>query len=350
MTNLLSTMLLGRTKASAVALAGALSLTGCISPVAGPGGNYTKPIGNAPVTANPTPYSKGLVCMGQYARGTNIRAPRIAVGRILDYTGKADIEGGRRVTQGASLMAMSAFAKAGARLVERFDTSVSELELKYANNKLIGEGGQSNFRKIQAGSIPGSDFYLVGGITELNYNIRSVGADAFVGDTDATDPKGTFGAKLFVINVGLDLRLVETQTLEVVDVISYQKQIIGRELSAGVFDFLNGNIFDVGVGGRAQEPIQLAVRSVIERAVLEMSSNLYGAPSQDMCAAETNFASLTNGSTGDFARGSASIDEYNAVTRTDPSHGHAKRDPGVSGKTGLLGFLRGKSDSETDSE
>ena len=235
-------------------------LAGCVSPIAGPGGNYTTPIGSAPVTANPTPYSKGLVCMGQFARQSRVPAPRIAVGRILDYTGKADIEGGRRVTQGASLMAMSAFAKSGARLVERFDTSVSELELKYANNKLIGEGAKSDFRQIEAGSIPGSDFYLVGGITELNYNIRSVGGEAFVGDLDAEDAKGTAGAKLFVINVGLDLRLVETKSLEVVDVISYQKQIIGRELYFGIFDFANGNVFDVGVGGRAQETIKLAVR------------------------------------------------------------------------------------------
>jgi len=339
MTNL-SSLLLGRAKASAVALAGAMTLTGCISPVAGPGGNYTSPIGNAPVTANPTPYSEGLVCMGKYARATNIRAPRVAVGRILDYTGKADVEGGRRVTQGASLMAMSAFAKAGARLVERFDTSVSELELKYANNKLIGEGGQSNFRKIQAGSIPGSDFYLVGGITELNYNIRSVGIDAFVGDQDFDDPKGTAGAKLFVINVGLDLRLVETQTLEVVDVISYQKQIIGRELSTGVFDFLNGNVFDVGVGGRAQEPIQLAVRSVIERAVLEMSSNLYAAPSDDVCGSISDEMIASNSATGNYARGSGSLEAYNGATREDPNHGHTKRDK--SGKeTGIMSWLRG---------
>ncbi|MEH6723040.1 MAG: aminotransferase class V-fold PLP-dependent enzyme, partial [Qipengyuania sp.] len=44
-------------------------------------------------------------------------APRIAVGRINDYTGQIAPEGGTRVTQGAALMAMSAFAKAGARLV-----------------------------------------------------------------------------------------------------------------------------------------------------------------------------------------------------------------------------------------
>ena len=73
-----------RKRLSGAVLAGAMLATGCVSPVAGPGGNYTDPIGNAPVTANPTPYSKGLVCMGHYARQSGYAAPRIAVGRILD--------------------------------------------------------------------------------------------------------------------------------------------------------------------------------------------------------------------------------------------------------------------------
>jgi curli production assembly/transport component CsgG/holdfast attachment protein HfaB len=146
-------------------------------------------------------------------------------------------------------MAITALAKAGVQLVERFDTSVSELELKYANNKLISDeldaGVNGDYRRIRAGQVPGSDFYLVGGITELNYNIRSSGIEAFGGDTSPRDFKGNLGGRLFVMNVGLDLRLVETKTLEVVDVISYQKQIIAREVSVGVFDFLNGNIFDI---------------------------------------------------------------------------------------------------------
>ena len=322
---------LGRKKATGAVLAGAMLATGCVSPIAGSNGMYANPIGSAPVTANPTPYSEGLVCMGLYARSSGYRAPRIAVGRILDYTGKADVEGGRRVTQGASLMAISAFAKSGARLVERFDTSVSELELKYANNKLIGDDVPQDFRKIEAGSIPGSDYYLVGGITELNYNIRSVGGDAFIGDTDAMDPKGSIGAKMYVINVGLDLRLVETETLEVVDVISYQKQIIGREVSLGVFDFANGNVFDVGVGGRAQEPIQLAIRSVVERAVLEMMANLYAVPSSDVCS-QTAGAISTNSVTGDFVPRGAPLEEYNGPSREVASNWHSRRDSALRGR------------------
>ena len=212
------------------------------------------------------------------------RPVRIAVGQIADYTGKAEADGsGRKVTAGAALMAMSALNKAGVHMVERFDTSVAEMELKYANNKLIGDDQHPNpapgdFRKIIAGSIPGSDYYIVGGITELNFNIRSENANGNGGGTATNATTGTAGGSLYVMNVGLDMRLVNTNTLEVADVISYQKQIIGRQISAGVFDFLGTNFFDVSVGESALEPIQLAVRSVIERATLEMITRIYRAP------------------------------------------------------------------------
>ncbi len=87
--------------------------------------------------SNGTPYSRSLVCLANYSGGSG--APRIAVGQIADYTGKYEADGsGRKITQGAALMAISALSKAGVRLVERFDTGLAELELKYANNKLIG--------------------------------------------------------------------------------------------------------------------------------------------------------------------------------------------------------------------
>ena len=255
----------------------AAALAGCISPIPTASGRYTAPIGGSPVITNETPYSNALRCLGRYTAG---RPLRVAVGQIADYTGKYESDNsGRKITQGAALMAMSALSKAGVPLVERFDTSVAEMELKYANNKLIGDEQQDgDFRKIMAGSIPGSDYYLVGGITELNFNIRSEGVNGDGGGTATNAVKGTVGASMYVMNVGLDLRLVNTNTLEVVDVISYQKQIIGRQISAGVFDFLGQTFFDASVGESALEPIQLAVRSVIERATLEMVSRLYHTP------------------------------------------------------------------------
>lgn len=265
------------------ALAMAVALTGCVSANAGSDGRYTSPIGNAPVITNETPYSDALRCLARHVPSSTT-ATRIAVGNIRDYTGKAEADGtGMKLTQGASLMAMSALGKAGVPLVERYDTSITELELKYTNNKLIGDGAEDDYRKIYAGEIRGSDYYLVGGITELNFNIRSGGLNAGFAEGGDMGAAANASASTYVMNIGLDLRLVNSRTLEVVDYVSYQKQIVGREIRAGVFDFFGGNLFSIGAGTSAQEPIQLAVRSVVERAVLKMLVPLYGANPAD-CA------------------------------------------------------------------
>ncbi|MDI7774154.1 holdfast anchoring protein HfaB [Asticcacaulis sp. EMRT-3] len=304
-----------------------MALSGCMTPSVHADGNYKTPIGRSPVTANPTAYSDALVCLGAYAREHHLASPRLAVGRISDYTGKVSLEGGREITQGASLMAMTALAKAGARQVERFDTSVGELELKYANNKLITDDAVANpnhpadYRKIMAGQVAGSDFFIVGGITELNYNIQSSGLDAYAGDTKNTGIKGLYSGRTYVMNVALDLRLVDTRTLEVVDVISYQKQIVGREIQAGVFDILNGNIFDIDGGQGALEPMQLAVRAMIERATLEFMANLYGVSGPDICLDPKNdfLENATMGPTGGLTPAYNNLETNNASTRADPT-------------------------------
>jgi curli production assembly/transport component CsgG/holdfast attachment protein HfaB len=324
---------LSRRKPTAMLAAAAMTLSACVSPTAGPSGRYARPIGNAPVTANPTPYSSALVCLGQYARQHGLTAPRIAVGRIADYTGKEEADGsGRKLTQGASLMAISALAKAGAPLVERYDTSVSELELKYANNKLIsdlpGAAPQApvDYRKIHAGQVPGSDFYLVGGITELNFNIRSSGAEFDGAKTSTAGLGATLTGNLFVMNIGIDLRLVNTRSLEVVDVISYQKQIIGRQVGIGVFDVLNGNTFNISAGEGALEPLQLGVRAVIERAVLEMMANLYGAPGPEVCLESDPLGPGVTGLTGGYTPAYNNVGSNNGQTRDNPSRWDAARD------------------------
>jgi curli biogenesis system outer membrane secretion channel CsgG len=326
MTKIKSGKKLAATLASLAALS--VALTGCMTtPGVNAQGNYKNPIGKAPVTANPTAYSDALVCLGSYARAHRLASPRLAVGRISDYTGRASLDGGREITQGASLMAMTALAKAGARQVERFDTSVGELELKYANNKLITDDAVANptrpadYRKIMAGQVAGSDFFIVGGITELNNNIRSAGVDAYAGDTKDTGVKGMFYGRTLVMNVALDLRLVDTRTLEVVDVISYQKQIVGKEVKAGVFDVLNGNIFDISGGQGALEPMQLAVRAMIERATLEFMANLYGAPGPEVCLDSQNdfLYNDTLGATGGLTPAYDNLETNNAGTRANPT-------------------------------
>ncbi|CAN5233593.1 holdfast anchoring protein HfaB [soil metagenome] len=317
--------------------AGALGLSACVSTSAGPRGQYTTPVGNAPVTSNPTPYSVALGCLAQYAVGNNLASPRIAIGRIEDRTGKEEADGsGRKITQGASHMAMSAFAKAGARLVNRYDTSVSELELKYANNKLItddvaAQRGQANdYRKIYAGQVQGSDFNLTGAITEVNFNIRSVGGDASGGEQQATGLKGRIGSRVFVMNVAIDLQLNDTVSQEVVDVISYQKQIVGYEVGVGLFDFLNGNIFDLSAGEAGLEPVQLAVRAMIERAAVEIMANLYGASGPEVCLKSDPLGGVrTAGLTGGYTPAYNNLRTNNAQTREEPNRWNAARDPDV---------------------
>jgi len=317
-------------------LLAALTLEGCISPVADRVGRYTAPIGGAPVISNETPYSTALRCMAAYTRQHPVR---IAVGQIADYTGKLESDGsGRKVTAGAALMAMSALSKSGVNLVERFDTSVAEMELKYANNKLIGAQNSQpgDFRKIMAGSIPGSDYYVVGGITELNFNIRSQNASGEGGGTATNAVKGTVGGSLYVMNVGLDLRLVDTNSLEVVDVISYQKQIIGRQISAGVFDFLGANFFDASLGESALEPIQLAVRSVIERAMLEMVIRISHTPANACAALGTSADPLA----GADDRPAPTDLAYNKETANEPPRQNPDRIPGPDQPVAVL-RLRG---------
>lgn len=257
-----------------LAAAAVLALGACTSPVP-INGKYAEPLGTAPVIDNPTPYTQALYCLGHTIsrQGSPFM---LAVGKVDDYTGKDDLETGRRLTQGAALMVMSALGKAGIPLVERFDTSVTEMELKYANNKLIGDGN-GPYRKIMSGSLPGSTHHIVGGITEINYNIRSNSAD---GLWDLLS--GSF--QLYVLNVALDLRLIETESLRVKRVVSYQKQVLGREVRAGLFEFFGSKLLDIGLGERSLEPIQLAVRSVIERGVYQMVQELYNVPASQ-CAA-----------------------------------------------------------------
>ena len=110
----------------------------------------------------------------------------------------------------------------------------------------------------------------------MNANIHSSGADLLGGASDITGVKATLSHKNYVMNVAIDLRLVDSKSQEVVDMVSYQKQIIGTEKSAGIFDFFHGNIVDLSGGNSGTEPLHLAVRALVERGVFEFTASLYG--------------------------------------------------------------------------
>ncbi len=244
------------------------------------------------VTDNSTPFSTALQCIADQIKLTGQRPVAVTVGAVRDHTGKfTESDGGNAITQGGSLMTISALGKMGDAIVlrERFDTQVADIELKHLEARRLGDGQRHQVTDetgsktvpwipYPGGSILKSEVYIVGGITELNYNIFSGGAGVEISGIGG-------GARTFVANVAVDLRVVNSSNLNVIKVVSLQKQVVGYEVRAGVFNFFGSNLFDIESGLKSQEPLQLAVRSVIELGVIQMMSHLYGVDHTDCTAA-----------------------------------------------------------------
>ncbi len=236
------------------------------------------------VTDNSTPLKSAFVCMSSKIKGTGRPPYAVTVGNVKDYTGKfSEIDGGNPITQGGALMVMSALGKLGdaVKLRERFDTQVTEIELTYLSKRYLGDGQRhvipnngEGLREVPwlpylGGSILDSDYFIVGGITELNYNIQSGGAELRI---DNAGPK----ARIFTINVAADLRIVNSRTLEVIKTTSLQKQVTGYEVETEIFRFFGDILVDWNAGVKSQEPLQMAVRTTLELGVLELVGHVTG--------------------------------------------------------------------------
>lgn len=272
------------------ALLALLSLSACVQPT---GLEVRKTPGQAAgvlfsgnVSRNVTPYDPVFEC---YARSLGGKRLSVAVGDIRDYTGKTSQNEGTAVTQGGALMAYTALGKLSpaVQLHERFDTRITDAELAYIAARHLGDGGEHQIddanveggkRTVQwmpyeGGDVLQSDYYIVGGITELNYNIQSGGAQA---EINSIGPK----SRTYVMNVAVDLRIVGTQTLKVYDTVSVQKQLVGYEVGAGLFRFFGDTLVDINAGVKNQEPLHLGVRMAIEDGVLQLISETTGSSPQ----------------------------------------------------------------------
>lgn len=261
-------------------------------------GNYVSTTGDALATDNQTAYSGSLFCLADTAHRRGWTAPRMAVGRIADMTGKSNIDEGAKITQGASLFAITALGKAGLPVVERLDSSVSEIELNYAKQHLLSDTPEragidpNNYRKTLAGQIAGSGYYIVGGVTELNNNIKSSGFQ-LVGSSAASNPlnpagQGQITNRNYVLNVGVDLRLVNSTTQEVVKTVSFQKQIIGHENEGALGGSKSRKILGLTGGVSAIEPIQAGVRALIELGVYQLADFVYTGENGSGCMSDTS--------------------------------------------------------------
>ena len=198
--------------------------------------------------------------------------PIFAVGEISDKTGQVNYdENGHAVSQGTTEMVMSALYKSGrANLVERFDLRIPLAEVRLA------EQGRLTRTVEEYGKIPASDFILVGAVTELNYNILSEGAQLFVRGIGG-------GGRTVVINVAMDLRVIDSRNFAVRYVSSLQKQVLGYEISAGIFRFFGINLVEFDAGRIRNEPLQLGVRAVAEMGVYQIMTDFLGLPQTPEC-------------------------------------------------------------------
>ena len=234
-------------------------------------GEVPTPIGT-PVRDNRSPMEAALACFGDQLIAQNGPRRVIAVGDVKDYTGKYSVNEGNAITQGGALMVYSALGKIGGPLAiaERFDPTIAERELGYTDRRQLGDGDvhEVNGNRVPwlpyfGGSITKSDYYIVGGITELNYDIRSGGGEIEINNIG---PK----ARVFTESVAVDLRIVNSRSLEVIKTVSLTKQFTGYEIGANVFRFFGTALFDINVGAKGQEPLQLGVRAALEEATMKL--------------------------------------------------------------------------------
>ena len=236
-------------------------------------GEAVQPVG-PPVRDNRTPIDPVFAC---YRAGlpAKAKAPVIGVGDVRDYTGKFSNLEGNAVTQGGALMVTSALGKLGdrVRLAERFDPAVAERELTWMDKRQLGDGethklpGQKGdpvrWLPYFGGSLIGSDYFIVGGITEVNYHLHSSGAEIGINNIG---PK----MRTFTQSVAIDLRIVDTRSLIVQKTVSLTKQYTGYEIGAGTFRFFGSSLFDINIGAKGQEPLQLGIRTALEEATLRL--------------------------------------------------------------------------------
>lgn len=237
------------------------------------GGKGVQPTFSFPVTNNDTPYTR---CLADLAKLPGDHLPVVSVGEVSDKTGQREgIAYSSVISQGISEMVMSAFYKTGkTRMVERFDLRIPLAESKMTETKMITSKASQ-----PAGPVRPSDFVVLGALTELNYNILSEGGGLFIQGAGA---KG----RTVIINVGLDLRMVNAQTFDVVYVSSLQKQIYGFEVEANVFRFFGSQLVEFSAGRIKNEPLQLGVRSVVEMAVYQFMTEYLGMPGKAECTLE----------------------------------------------------------------
>lgn len=262
-----------------------LALSGCTAwtPMQA---NEAQLLGPSPYS-NQTPMNDALRCLKRYTKDSPIR---LGVADFVDGSGASASPGdvsGRYLSQRPDLMLMVALNKAGIHLVNRTSTAVAEWEMRQAMDKKLGEGRPTvvgnvkyDYRPVRAGEFLGSDYYIHGAITEINWGLaNNVEEYGFLG--------ATAGKRTYRISIAVDLAVTNTATTEVILARSYAKQIVGYQVGSGAFRFVdmtvggtNTELFEANIGDKKNEPVQQALRWLVESAAYDIVAELDGRHTQ----------------------------------------------------------------------
>ena len=150
----------------AITALAALSLGACSPSI--DAHSQTKPLLGPPVNDNVTPYT---VCLEELAKNPGRNRPTIAVGNILDKTGKRAydlINDSTEVTQGASEMVISAFYKTRqVNLAERLDPRIALAEQQLVQTDLIKQ-------PVSDANVAPAHFVILGVVTELKERLNNL--------------------------------------------------------------------------------------------------------------------------------------------------------------------------------
>lgn len=237
--------------------------------------HQAQPLQGPVITENNTKYTNGLQCVSE--RINLSRKIKVSVDKIPDKTGKVNSSEGYKITQGVESMAITALSKIKSiQVVERRNLDAFNAEAQLLEKKRIGDnrkyklsnGRTINYKPLMSGKIHSADYYITGAVTEVNYNLYSGGKEINISGLE-------MGSRTVRMNVAMDLRIVNVHTLAVIDSISLQKQFIGKRTKAGLYRFIDKEMLNFDGGSSTDEPLQMGVRSLVERGVAQLVGRLF---------------------------------------------------------------------------
>jgi curli production assembly/transport component CsgG/holdfast attachment protein HfaB len=208
---------------------------------------------------------KELLCLKSYIPKKSIF---VGVGAIPDLTGKSEFGtlGSHYVSQAGSQMMVSSLKQGGVKLVNRHDINIVNYEKEAAMHKWLGNGIQ--YRKIHKGSLLGSNYYVTGSISTLDFNTESKGIELYIDGVGA-------GFRYQEIIVGGDFIVTNTQTSEIIYARTVHFKLYAREIQGGMYHIYNEHLVNINMGYSGNDPLQMATRYMIDKAAADIIKEIY---------------------------------------------------------------------------